>query len=205
MSEKIAIAIKENIALLENIDKGLSNFTVNNNDEKCILLIAYLKIASSHLLAITNLIENENYNSAFSLMRSLFESAVRGIYIAHCASNTDIKKLFGNNDKYVFPQYFETMAKRIDLKLGENTFTTIKKRLWNMMNDYTHAGINQIARNINEDTEEIALSYSEDEILASLSISNSILSLFINLSCQIFINGNYGITHENCKEIFSSN
>lgn len=204
MSTKIKQEIQKNYSLIRKIEKSLENIGIQNSDNKVMLLMGYYKTSLSHFLSINILTEKKLYNSSFSLMRNLFESFVKGIYMRDCLTANKIDKLMEGKENNIFPNTINEMTEQIDSLDDVNYFTPRKEKLWKMMNDYTHTGVNQLARNFNEYTGEIAPNFSEDEIVSSLIISNEFISTFTNFFCGTLINGNYGITKENCRSIFNT-
>lgn len=194
--------IEKNHQLLVKIDKLLKNFEILSDDKRNHLFVGYYKTALSHFYAIEILTKNKVYNSSFSLMRSLFESLVRGVYLRDCLAVDKIDKLYDGDDNKIFPN-MTTMVTKIDELHDLDYFTSRKNAAWGMMNDYTHTGANQISRNFNDDTGEIAPNFSDEEVSASLTICNELITTFTNLFCGTFAqNEDYNICEKDCQAIF---
>lgn len=194
--------IQKNHQLLEKIDKLLHNFEIISDDKKGNLFVAYYKTALSHFYAIEILTEKKLYNSSFALMRSLFESLVRGTYLRDCLDQAKIERLHNGNDNDIFPN-MATMVSEIDDLHDLTYFTDRKDAAWKMMNDYTHTGINQLSRSFNDQTGEITPNFSDEEVCASLKMSHDLITTFTNLFCGSFAQDeSYNIKEEDCKAIF---
>lgn len=207
MSENVTVynidnEIQKNHQLLEKIDKLLHDFEIMSDDKRGNLFVGYYKTALSHFYAIEILTKEKIYNSSFALLRSLFESLVRGTYLRDCLSCEKIEKLHSGDDNNIFPN-MANMVSKIDEVHDLNYFCSRKDATWKMMNDYTHTGVNQLSRNFNDETEEIEPNFSDEEICASLQISHELITTFTNLFCGSFARyESYNIKEENCRAIF---
>lgn len=93
-------------------------------------------IAQNHHAAIVFLLKNTFYSSSFAMLRSLFESYLRGLWLKHCATDTQVSDFF----RGVEPP--KTMVADIE---STEAFTSmvlsrIKKESWKVMCDFTHTG-----------------------------------------------------------------
>lgn len=71
------------------------------------------------------------------------------------------------------------MAKAIDKEFDVTFYTDIKQKDYKIMNDYTHTGANQIARNFSELEPIIDSNFSSELILDTLKSSNNLLKTAI--------------------------
>ncbi len=132
----------------------------------------------------TILIERELYNSAFALIRVLFENIVRAKYMYIWFSDEEITKMYSANN---YDKFFNArdkvnmaiMCEKLDEFYEINFYKQIKDKTYKNMNDYTHTGANQIARNFNNDEGIIEPSFSEDLILNTLVGVNTLIQTFV--------------------------
>jgi Family of unknown function (DUF6988) len=113
------------------------------DDEWSTTVAAFIDQAFEHHAAIILLIRSSLFGSAFALLRSLVEIVVRGVWIAACATDAQIKK-FREKDE-IDPSFGE-MAKTIDTTCGIDFFQNLKTKSWTALNSYTHTGILQLGR-----------------------------------------------------------
>ncbi len=175
---KIEKNIKINYNILREID-NLALKLIILNDKRNILLAGFFKNALSHFYAITLLSEKELYSSSFALVRILFENAVRAKYMYEKFDNQKINKLYSNpnwGNLKVFPGVKKMSAEFNKVYDGESLYGYITQRTFGVMNDYTHSGANQIARNFNEQQRTIEANFEEDEIITMLKSIRPIIS-----------------------------
>ncbi|TJZ69751.1 DUF6988 family protein [Chitiniphilus eburneus] len=147
------MAMRAHYWIIERLE-GLQGIKTN----KC--AIACFDVALEHHLAISILIRAGAVGSAFSLVRSQFESFVRGMWLAQCATNDVVENY--ENDNFKVPM--GDMVKDLDAAIPNvnGYFTKLKNDGWRAMNSYTHCGAHQVSRRfLNGD---IFPGYSEKEI-----------------------------------------
>jgi hypothetical protein len=93
------------------------------DDEWSTTVAAFIDQAFEHHAAIILLIRSSLFGSAFALLRLLVEIVVRGVWIATCATDAQIKK-FREKDE-IDPSFGE-MAKAIDTTCGIDFFQNLK-------------------------------------------------------------------------------
>jgi len=139
--------------------------------------IACLDVALEHREAIVLLVSRQMYGAAFALVRSLFESYVRGVWLRRCAADADIEAF--RKDK--FDKKFSDLIQDIENLKDENggfesgILSRLKKQGWKAMNSYTHTGFRQIVRRMKHNSVE--LNYAPGEIIEALECTNA-LGLF---------------------------
>ena len=118
-------------------------------------------VVIEHHFGITTLIKSKIYSSSFALVRPLFETFVRGVWLQNCASDDELKKF--NND---------SLDKKFGVLLGDiekldgfssKVLSNLKEQAWSEMCGFTHGGIQQIGRRVLND--EIYPDFREDEIV----------------------------------------
>lgn len=132
--------------------------------------VGLLSLSLEHQSGIISLIDNRFYGSALALSRPQFEAFIRGIWYQHCASEKQILLFIQNNE----PPKIDKLIH--DLENSEiyssMALSSIKKKVWKSMNDYTHGGSIQMKARNSQD--EIVHNYKPDHIDILLTISISI-------------------------------
>jgi hypothetical protein len=126
--------------------------------------------ALEHHEAIVRLVRLRLYGSAFALVRPLFESYVRAIWLGKCANDSDL----GRFHKGKLNKEFGALVSDIEAHEGYNVgvIARVKSASWRAMNDFTHGGPLQIIRRITNDS--IAANYANDEVAEALSFAGAI-------------------------------
>lgn len=132
---------KKSLLLLE---EALNNIELPRTN-KLMVTSAYYSICMEHYRSIVTLIELQLYSSAGALLRSLFESYVKGLWFYHCSTTNDIDLL--RKDK--FKKSFGTLVSEIEGKKGKG-LSIAKKNLWQTLNGLTHSGAGQVSRRISD-------------------------------------------------------
>jgi hypothetical protein len=140
-------------------------------------LTGYIDIIIEHHESVFLLIERRLCGSAFTLLRSIFDSLYRALWVNACASSEQIENIC-ENDKFEFPR--ATMVSEIDEKYAtDGFFSFLKKHSWSSMCSYTHSGLLQISRRFTG--KDILPNYSEVEIEEVLNHANIALLLATRL------------------------
>jgi hypothetical protein len=172
---KIFMQLDENTALLKEIDKLLVKVTISNDNLRNKLFAGFFRNARSAFHAIDILIEKKLYNPAFSLIRVLFDNVIRALYMYNEFDDTQL-----SSDYLVFPKT-KKMCKKLDSIYEDDFFEDIRYRVYGAMCDYTHIGINQIARNFNEQNATLEANFSDGIILDALIGCNTLIKLFATM------------------------
>ena len=179
IQDSIDKQLKDNVILVQKIESLMTKVDIMNNNQKDMLLAGFSRNALSHFLSINFLIEKKLYNSAFALVRIFFENILKLRYMYYFMGDEKIKTIYTANswDKH-FPSVGE-MAKVIDEEFDVTFYTDIKQKAYKIMNDYTHTGANQIARNFSKLEPTIDSNFSNELILDTLEGSNTLLKTAI--------------------------
>ena len=198
---RIEAYMKCNREFLEKLEAALTKIEISDGEQRKMLLVGFIRNALTHYMSINLLIENKLYNSAFALVRVLFEGVVRGCYMYYMLDDTAISKMYASKDWDKFFGKFGDMCQALDAHYGEDFFVKTKDTAWKMMNDYTHTGANQIAHNFNEAQSKIKADFSEDLICDTLEGNFVVFKTFVILFLEVGLDqGN--ITKEELEEIF---
>ncbi len=119
---------------------GLSYAADGRND----LSIALLDVVIEHSKAIVVLIEHSLHASHYALVRPMFESFIRALWIQHCANDEQIIRI---REKDEFPLSLGKMLESVEEeKKWPETLSSFKKVALKNMHSYTHGGAQLIAR-----------------------------------------------------------
>lgn len=93
-------------------------------------------IALDHHAAIVFLMKSTFYSSSFALLRLLFESYLRGLWLKNCATDTQVSAFFqgGEPPKTMVAEIESTEA------FTGGVLSRIKKENWSAMCAFTHTG-----------------------------------------------------------------
>jgi hypothetical protein len=163
LTEGVANEIKKVITPLKCAD-----------DEWSTTVAAFIDQAFEHHTATILLIRSSLFGSAFALLRSIVEIVVRGVWIATCATDAQIKK-FREKDE-IDPSFGE-MSKAIDAKCGIDFFHDLKTKSWDALNSYTHTGALQLGRRFNGN--KLEPSYREGEKIEVIPMSTTMLLMIV--------------------------
>lgn len=198
--------IQENKHLSEIIMKIWNDYSnqqseiiLTETNKKEFLFVNIFYVSLEYYKSIICLIDNGHYNTAYAMIRVLFESVVRGYYIGDCLDEKKQDELLAGKDKDIFPSMKEICC-LIDKKLNIHYFKKAHKFAWKSMNGYTHTGFIQIRSVINDKTSEIgSISFSSDDIINTLKISNELMTIFSSKFCKITRCENFEIINKSSK------
>lgn len=121
---------------------ALTNEVEMWQSEKNRAAAASFGIALDHHAAIVFLMKNTFYSSSFALLRCLFESYLRGLWLKHCATDTQVSDFFQGSEPP------KTMVAEIESTEAFvcGALSRIKKANWNAMCAFTHTGGQHLQR-----------------------------------------------------------
>ena len=138
------------------------------------LSAACLSVTQDHHAAIIVLLEQKLYASAFTLARPQYESYVRGLWLANCATDVEVER-FATGDEP--PGITVLLASLQKVEAFENgMLSKIKQDSWRDMCEYTHTGALQAKRWLTEAGIEQNYPAEEIEMLANFAGSIALLS-----------------------------
>ena len=139
-----------------------------------------LDLTMEYQKAIVLLVARRLYGAAFSLMRLMVESYVRGIWLHRCAEEQDLEKFA--KDKV--PKFYKLLEEVEKLEGHEDkVLSRMKERSWKPMNSYTHTGYLQVMRRQTDTSVEA--NYDDDEILEVVNFANAIGCLAAIATCDL--------------------
>lgn len=121
-----------------------------------------------HHVGIVQLVTSRINGSAFALIRSQFESLVRGLWLSLSATADEVQE-FVEKDRLLpkFGEMLDVIEQHADL--GDKVLSHYKIEGWKAMNGYTHGGMHQVARRVK--TASIEPNYQPEEIIEVLKSS----------------------------------
>lgn len=126
--------------------------------------------ALDHHEAIVHLIRRKLIGSAFALVRPLFESYVRAIWLGKCAKDSDLVRFQEGKLEKEFGNLVSDVESHEGYSVG--VISDVKRSSWRAMNDFTHGGPLQIIRRITEDS--IVANYSDQEVEEAITFTGAI-------------------------------
>jgi hypothetical protein len=176
IKDEIKQQLKNDIELVQKIEKLMIKVDIMSDNKRDMLLAGFSRNVLSHFISINYLMEKKLYNSAFALERIFFENIIKLKYMYYIMDEQKITTVYDVNswDKH-FPKPLQVMVDKIDLESGIEFYSEIKDRVYTIMNDYTHTGANQIARNFAELDASIESNFSDELILDTLQGNRTLL------------------------------
>jgi hypothetical protein len=165
----IADLIAESEELIQWLDRRIDGVEVKP-DDRLRLAAACLDMAMEHHKAIVLLISRRLYGSALALVRLIFESYVRGIWLHGCATDSEILRFQRGKLDKTFAALIAEVEKLEAFDVG--VLSQVKIASWKAMNSFTHTGTSQIASRLTETT--IGSNYAEQDVAHALNFSNAI-------------------------------
>ena len=150
-------------------------FPVN---KRLLLSIAAFDVVLDHFTGITALIEKRVYGAAFALVRPLFETFVRAVWLKDCGTDQDLLLFERDEFSRSGGQALKEIEQLESFKSG--ALSNLKRQAWSAMSSYTHGGFQQIARRVKGKT--INPNYTDEEIIEVLRLSQAFaLMAFIQI------------------------
>jgi len=147
-------------------------------DKRTLTVLCFISLMFEHHESILALLALDKVGSAFALARSVVEGVYRGLWINSGATGEAVER-FARNDEIDLGMTALAQANDETYKLGKNGdfFRDFKKRSWDALNSYTHAGIMQLARRFSE--HEFKPDYTEKQVV---QITNALTTLILVLA-----------------------
>ena len=182
MFEKLETLIERSFQLQEAVYRHVEQITPCD-DLRASIAFDSGSLSLEHASSILGLIDSGRMNSAMALMRPQFETLVRGIWLAHAASDLWVEKLAQpltlNSEKQANegPMLAE-MLKQLEASPDSPRFIVdqlkeFKAVMWKPLSGFTHGGIHPLSRQVT--------GYSPQLVFDALRNSNGVLSLTTQL------------------------
>lgn len=138
--------------------------------ERVRVAVSLLHLCVEHQMALQLLVENGLVGSAFALLRPLYESYIRGVWFARCATDADINAFLDGKQ----PPRIDALivaVEGLDEFEGSQLAET-KRQIGVNLNDFTHGGKIQVkARNT---ADEIVSNFHQDDVIRLLECAASV-------------------------------
>jgi hypothetical protein len=149
------------------------------HDDRSRTAAALFAIAQQHQSAILILLRNKPplQATAFSLLRLLLETTVRGVWVLRCATETQVQNVIEGKQKQLdMSSIFASVDKALSDSAGHDVpAKSLYEKHWKVLSAYTHGYEQQVQRWIA--TKDIEPSYPEEEIEELISHSDRIAKL----------------------------
>jgi hypothetical protein len=167
--------------MLRFVEKELDEMLITSDKPNIKAAATLLTVTIDHAQGIRILLEKGAYPSAAALMRVVFETYIRAMWISECANEKQVE-IFINKDKVVSTEgksiYFKDLVKAVEASYGLPAYLSeIQTHVWSGLNSLTHSGNIQLARNF--DGKTIRHCY-DDELV------NEVIDFSTMLTCLAF-------------------
>lgn len=127
------------------------------------LAVACFAIVRDHHFAIAISLDIGLTASAFALMRPLYEAAVKGMWLAHCARDSQLEAYATGKELPNVGDLVTRLLTKSELPpVVSAHMHHIRKKYWPVLSSLTHAGHAQLKRWVKPDG--VGPAYTEDEI-----------------------------------------
>jgi hypothetical protein len=140
-----------------------------SRERRVLLAVSCYDVVVEHHIGIAALLRSGINGSAFALVRALFETFVRGVWLRHCATDKEIDAYVNDRLNATFAQLVEAVEK-ID-GFQDGVLSGLKKSAWRAMNSYTHGGIQQAGRRTSG--EYIQPDFPREEVIEIVKLAGS--------------------------------
>lgn len=167
--------------MLNFIEKELDDVLITSDQPNIKAAATLLTVTIDHAQGIRILLEKGAYPSAAALMRVLFETYIRAMWVWECANEKQVET-FINKDKIVSTQgkpiYFKDLVKVVEASHGLPAYLSeIQANVWSGLNSLTHGGNIQLARNF--DGKSIRHCFDNESV-------NEVIEFSTMLTCLAF-------------------
>ena len=143
------------------------------SDTRTRLAAACFDQVHEHQKALIVLTRHKLVGSAFSLVRPTFETYIRGIWLARCASDAEVAQFQKGRVDKTFARLIADVE--TNQGYGSGVLSNVKRKSWPAMNQYTHGGYLQAVRRLTEDS--IQPNFADDEIVEVINFGQAIALL----------------------------
>ncbi|HKT31174.1 MAG TPA: DUF5677 domain-containing protein [Gammaproteobacteria bacterium] len=168
----LAKALSQSKKLFGILDKEMGELKIPANDRYRLSTALFHQVFEHHR-AICYLLKNGLVGSAIALVRSIFESTVRGIWLSQCATDQEVDAFKKDTRR----KDFSTLITEIEARFASDNsaLSRIKNGQWKAMCSFTHSGYLQAVRRITP--QDIGPNYSNEEQIITLTFADYCVSL----------------------------
>lgn len=160
----LSTALLASQELTLKIDRDIEGLEFSTSD-RARLSAALLDQVNEHHKAFRLLLNNGLCGSSLALVRVIFETMIRGVWIYRCASDKEVERFKVDKIKSL-----NELIAEIELfnEIKDGGLSLLKSNIYSQLCSYTHGGYLQAVRRISLD--EISPAYSEEEMLEALRL-----------------------------------
>lgn len=166
------ILVEKSKAIGVSIDDAIHGARITT-DNRSMIAGGCFDVVLEHQKSITMLAGARFLGSAFALIRSLYESYIRGLWIRYAATDNEITNFLEDKINTSIGDMIARIEKVPGFDVG--VLSAIKSTSFSSMCSYTHCGWRQIGRRFNN--EYIEPNYLSGEVEEVLSFSNTMALL----------------------------
>ena len=141
------LALKDTIKNSEDLVGWLEKYAYDQNfpyesTDRGMITHRFLRIGLEHNKSIILLLSHQHYTSAYSLIRVMIEILLKGQWVLHKASDSNIA-FFAENVRFEkkYQRDFRKIADELkSISDGHKALIDEKDAIWNPLNDYLHTG-----------------------------------------------------------------
>lgn len=164
------------------------NLSCEYNLSKRNIQLAHLcfDLTIEHHAAICLLYKSGIYGSMFALLRSEFETFIKGLWLNHVADEELITKFEKEDIHLGFGSMIDIIEGR--LGTGQGALKLIKKNSWQIFSSFTHGGYQALVRRQNK-VHTGSVNYDEKDIIAVLRHAG-LFALLSGVELSVMTNNN---------------
>ena len=125
--------------------------TVYPPGRKVQVALASCCIVAEHHLAIALLVDEKLYASAFSLSRALYEAAVKGLWLSHCATEEAAEAFACGKELDQMNELLDHLSSANLPAVVLRSLANVKRKYWRVLSSLTHSGHAQVKRWLSPD------------------------------------------------------
>lgn len=186
------------VETLDIIEDAIAKMRINTKEVSTKVAATLFAVALDHAHGIKFCLSNSAYPSAFALLRVLFETYIRAMWIAKCANEEQLKKYL-DEDKLVSKTNGKLMFGDMVLEVETahelpEYFSKIKDHVWSGLNSFTHSGALQLQSNFSGSS--IRHRYEKEQINEAIAFSTMIACMSFAALCDLATNTNGEVESE---------
>lgn len=167
--------------MMEFVERELDGVVITTRESNIKAAATLLTVTIDHAQGIRILLGQGAYPSAAALMRVLFETYIRAMWVWKCANEKQVDA-FINKDRVESAEgkaiHFGDLVKLVEQRHGLPVYLSkIQANTWKGLNSLTHGGLLQLARNF--DGKTIRHCYDDE-------LANELIEFSTLLTCLAF-------------------
>ncbi len=194
------------IETLDLIEEHVAKLRIKTNKISIKTAGTLLAVTLDHAQGIKFCLKNSAYSSAFALLRIIFETYIRAMWLEKCATPKQLDKYI-NNDKIISKGggklNFDAMVSEVESSHQlPKYFSKVQKNTWKGLNSLTHSGSIQLKNNFNG--KSITNCYDNKHINEAIDFATMISCMAFAGLCDLATNINSSKELEQLIEFIQS-